>query len=176
MAVLDLNYIAQDVEVNNSCSDEEWEDAKYLAEEILQAKEQNIAEGARFWCLVTAANINWRGAGGVGLWEMYAGNQDDIDNFWSRISGINGDWTLRVEKIPDFPKQFDCVAYSHDTPTGGARRVRFLTSKELLHKVLLDGSRGRLDELKADFDCSSKVQLVEYLDNNATAEEIKEYL
>lgn len=167
-----LDYIAKNVQISTEMDEIEWDDATELAGTILEAKEQNIEESARFWCFVTAGNIDWRGSSGVALFEMYAGDEDDIDNFWQRISGINGDWTIRIEKVASFPKQIDCMVYSHDTPTGGFRRVRFLTSNELLTKVLKDSYK----QLKEQFECKNRAELIMALENDATEEDIRDYL
>ena len=165
----EVQYLAKGIEISTSMDEFSMEDSFDLAETILTVKDE---DKKRLWCFITAGNVDWRGSAGVALFEL---DISDKEVFWQRIAGINGDWTLSIDSIllkPEYPTAFDAMVYSHDTPTGGFRRVKFYTSTELLNDVLTDSTEA----LKQAYGCATYAQLIKKIDNTITAEDLMEYL
>lgn len=162
-------YLVKDVEISTDMDEIDWEDSKELAKEVLSARPL----GADYY-FVTASNVDWRGSNGVAIFDI---TDDTYETFWSKIAGwSNADWTLRIAKIGTKPRKFEAVAYSHDTPTGGGRIIRFLTGRAVAEWLLLDGTDERKKDVFAHFGVSTRPELVAMLQGNHMADSVKELL
>lgn len=100
-----------------------WEDVHDVALQIIEAAQKK--KKCLMW--VSAGNIDWRGNSGYGVFDV---SDKDSEDFWQHIAGIRGDWTLRLLTDIKEGEDFGAMVYSHDTPTGGMRNVKFMTPAE----------------------------------------------
>jgi hypothetical protein len=148
----------KDLEISNSCEDFEWEDAQSIAHEVID----NLDKSYRIMYVI-AGNVDWTGQSATGLDVI-----PDADDLWRKIAGWrDADWTLRVEVVKN--TLIRATAYSHDTPTGGSRTVKFLNGNGIYALLRNKGMSKREIQLELDE--------MGYLDGrNHTIEQLKEIL
>lgn len=119
----------KDFEVTNSCEEWEWDDMNEVAGEILDDAEKK----GKTMVWVSASNVDWRGNNGYRVFDI---EEDGYKDFWRKIAGWGDtEWTLRAVEEIKSGENFGMMAYSHDTPTGGLRAVKFLNGEDIYKMV-----------------------------------------